>query len=141
LDLLASRVVHGVVQSMVTDKHIEVVVAPCEESVLVGAKQAFKLALTLNELATNSIKYAFGGQEEGRIEIKIGREANGVLVGRLEYRDNGRGWPQDVLSGEREGTGLYLVRSTIEYEMEGQVVLSNDGGAVTSCKFNLDQAY
>jgi signal transduction histidine kinase len=66
--------------------------------------RAVPLGLILNEIATNSIKHAFGPDGGGRITVKL---TAGVGYGeaRLSVADNGRGVKQQ----NPTGTGLKLI--------------------------------
>ena len=67
-------------------------------------ERAVPLGLILNEIATNSIKHAFGSNGTGRISVKL---VAGVGYGeaRLSVADNGRGIKQH----NPTGTGLKLI--------------------------------
>jgi two-component sensor histidine kinase len=67
-------------------------------------ERAVPLGLIVNEIATNSIKHAFGSNGGGRITVKL---VAGVGYGeaRLSVADNGRGIKQD----NPTGTGLKLI--------------------------------
>jgi PAS domain S-box-containing protein len=108
----------------------------------VEPRQATALALVLNELVTNSRKYAFADHHAGRISIQMkmedGPDGFGMLL--LTYKDDGTGWPADVLAGEREGVGLRLIRGTLRGLPKGSFNLSNDGGAVATCRFKIATA-
>jgi two-component sensor histidine kinase len=60
---------------------------------------AVPLGLIVNELLTNSIKYAFPNQQEGTIRIKLEKQPGDIL--HLEVSDNGIG-----KSGITHGTGF-----------------------------------
>ncbi len=138
LDRLAQEVVTNALQSLTDDSDIQFVLHAREPEMCIEAKQSFKLALVLNELVTNSIKYAFQTRPNGRIDITLDREEkNGLPYGLIEFRDNGPGFPDDVLAGEREDIGLNLIRATITKEMKGELVLCNEGGAVIRCNFSI----
>jgi two-component sensor histidine kinase len=49
----------------------------------------------------------------------------------IEFRDNGRGYPDDVLSKNKENVGLHLVRQIVQDTLRGKVKLSNRDGAST----------
>ncbi|MBN1877069.1 MAG: PAS domain S-box protein [Anaerolineae bacterium] len=136
LDLadLAEKVIDGVLFVSCMRYQIQYHVISPDEPVHVAPKQAFKLALIFNELTTNSLKYAFRGCDEGHLTVKI-RVENGW--GGIEFADDGPGWPADVLQGLRQDVGLGLVRGIIEHEMQGEVILYNDNGAVIECRFAL----
>ena len=60
---------------------------------------AVPLGLIVNELLTNTLKYAFPAGQHGNVQIKLRKQADGVL--HLEVSDNGIG-----KSGVTQGTGF-----------------------------------
>jgi two-component sensor histidine kinase/HAMP domain-containing protein len=104
-------------------------------SVRVDAGRAHNLALVLNELATNTLKY--GRPAEGPIEVDVAIAVAGEEV-QLTYRDHGPGFPGPVVefAPAAAGTGLQLIRGIVESSLAGTLELSNDGGAVTVIRFN-----
>lgn len=69
---------------------------------LVGSSVAVAVGLIVNELVTNSLKYAFPGDRGGIVEVKIEREAGGLVV---SVGDNGVGCTEG-----QGGLGTRLVR-------------------------------
>jgi two-component system, sensor histidine kinase PdtaS len=69
---------------------------------------AVPLGLILNELMTNSYKYAFAGASEGSIEIVMQRKNGGY---RLTYTDSGPGLPQGFNISSVKSMGLKVVHS------------------------------
>ena len=53
----------------------------------------------------------------------------------IEFRDDGTGYPKDVLRLERHSIGWELIQSIVCYGMRGDVALHNDRGAVTMIRF------
>jgi PAS domain S-box-containing protein len=102
-------------------------------------RQATTLALILNELVTNSVKYAFPGRPEGRIQVSLETTPPGAeaAVLTLTYRDNGAGWPEEVLAGRREGVGLKLIRGTLRSQPQSRLELANEKGARATLSFKL----
>ena len=90
---------NGVAESLVEDQRIEIKVEA--ESISVPIDTAIPLGMVVNELVTNAVKYAFSSPDGGMIEVRLGREANRLL---LSVSDNGRGLPGDHES--RAGGGL-----------------------------------
>jgi two-component sensor histidine kinase len=91
--------------------------------------RAVTLGLILNEVATNSIKHAFG-EDGGRISVRL---VTGVGYGeaRLTIADNGRGMPK-THSG---GSGLKLVQS-LARQIGGTIdQRSSSSGTSTSLTF------
>jgi PAS domain S-box-containing protein len=106
---------------------------------LIVPEQATALALILSELATNSLKHALGRRAEARVEVRIRVEdrAGGRPLVRMEYRDDGPGWPEAVLGGQVDTLGLSLIHATVRSPLRGGLVLRNQAGAVAELSFHL----
>jgi PAS domain S-box-containing protein len=106
---------------------------------LIVPEQATALALILNELATNSLKHALNNRAEARVEVRVRVEdrAEGRPLVRLEYRDDGPGWPETVLRGRVDTLGLSLIQATTRSPLRGGLKLSNRAGAVAELSFQL----
>lgn len=91
------------------------------DSILLGAGRAVSIGLIVNELVTNSFKYAFAEQDAGTVLIAL-RRIDGRL--RLSVADSGRGSAADMQRGSgHEGLGTRLTRllvqqldATLDYE-------------------------
>jgi two-component sensor histidine kinase len=125
LSELASRVITAVFSILPTGRRavIEVLPSPIE----VSPRQAANLALVINELATNTHKYALQKRKKAHIAVRIHGEDGGMV---LEYRDDGPGYPEDVLRLERQGVGLYLLKQLVTGTLRGTLQLANADGAV-----------
>jgi two-component sensor histidine kinase len=74
---------------------------------LIGSKQMFPLGLIVNELLTNTMKYAFKGRNSGLIQVNITKQENLVT---FIYYDNGIGMPKSWNDDtEHKGFGLTLI--------------------------------
>ncbi|QHN08063.1 histidine kinase dimerization/phosphoacceptor domain -containing protein [Methanothermobacter sp. THM-2] len=91
---------------------------------------AVPLALIVSELVTNSVKYAFP-DGKGRIIISFNFR-DGVYL--LNYRDTGRGVPEDFSSGSSDSLGMTLVRALVG-QLDGELETFNEGGAVSRITF------
>lgn len=129
LQLLCEEVVGAVVKSHQVSKKTEVNVSASE--VRVDIRIAHYLALVLNELAVNSIKYAMKQRDLCRIGINAEVEAKRVI---LCYRDNGPGFPEEIIRADSPaaGTGLWLVHGIVTHSLGGDVRFSNDNGAAVT---------
>jgi two-component sensor histidine kinase len=89
--------------------------------------RAVPLGLILNEIATNSIKHAFGPDGGGRISVKL---VAGVGYGeaRLSVADNGRGVKED----NPKGTGLKLV-AALARQIGGTIDQDSSKEGTTTC--------
>ncbi len=129
-----SKVVSQVTQSLLSmtpsDKRILLDVA--SSPILVDSKQANSLALVINELVTNTTKYA--ASERAVVHINANATIQDDFVC-FEFRDDGPGYPEDVISFERHNVGCYLIKNITEQQLQGDVSLHNDNGAVTTIRF------
>ncbi len=81
------------------------------EGVELDIDRAIPIGLILNELVSNSFKYAFPDPEqEGQIYIHIRTNGEG---GFFEYSDNGVGMPDDSEHREDNSMGLRLIRRLV----------------------------
>jgi len=92
------------------------------EDVYIDLERAIPCGLLLNELITNSLKYAFPNNANGHIWIKLHPE-NGNII--LIYRDNGIGLPADLNLENLQSLGLQLVRLLSVHDLHGSVELKN----------------
>jgi PAS domain S-box-containing protein len=101
---------------------------------------ALPVGLVMNEIVTNSLKYAFPKKfscneirgEPCTITISMQREGSDYL---LSIADNGVG-----MSGETEGTvtqslGLYLIRLIVMNQLHGNLEVNTSGGTAYSIRF------
>jgi PAS domain S-box-containing protein len=136
---LSQAIVSGLVDMSPVRTGIRVFLTGDALDVLVPPEQAMAIAFILTELITNSLKHALEGRKAGLLQIEVSlaggpKDAKRPAV-RFEVLDDGPGYPDDVLAGAREGTGLHLVRAYVRSPLGGDVVLSNDGGARSTITF------
>jgi two-component sensor histidine kinase len=92
------------VQSVYNKAGNNIVFSIDAEGVELDIDRAIPIGLIINELTSNSFKYAFpDAEQEGRIYIHIHKTGDG---GFFEYTDNGIGMPDDL--GMREGNSMGL---------------------------------
>lgn len=90
------------------------------EEYKLNINEAIPLGLLLNELITNSFKYAFNGNEDGEIKIKLSGKENEITI---LYEDNGVGFDETTDFNTPENLGLNLIHAQLqqldaEYEVE-----------------------
>ncbi len=84
------------------------------------------IGLIINEVVSNSIKYAFQGRDEGEIYIKFCSECKeGKTV--LHIKDNGIGADLDVDELSSDSLGMELIQSLAE-QLNGEIKLNIDEG-------------
>ncbi len=131
LNDLAARIIDTVLQSLPLDKHILVDITPTT-SVRVWPKQANSLTMVINELTTNTVKYALAGRPTARVTVRVAMEGETIL---FEFQDNGPGFPEEVLRLERHNMGLYLIQKLVRSDLRGELTLHNQPGAITTIRF------
>jgi two-component sensor histidine kinase len=100
----------------------------------VPAELATPLAIIVNELVTNAMKYAFHAGRENKLALTAVSEADGddrSVV--LSIQDNGEGFDPDSMS---EGFGLGLVEVLCD-QIRGRLSAKNVGGARFTVRFPL----
>lgn len=84
---------------------------------------SINLGLILNELVTNSLKYAFKGRENGTIDISLKSENEKII---FKVSDNGKGLPEDFDINRLKSLGFELVNSLVE-QLRGELKILNKG--------------
>jgi two-component sensor histidine kinase len=87
----------GILDSFGADKRVTIECAM--DTLDLDIDTAVPLGLIVNELLTNTLKYAFPDGQHGKVEIKLQKNADGVL--QLQVRDNGVGKSSTI-----KGTGF-----------------------------------
>jgi two-component sensor histidine kinase/Tfp pilus assembly protein PilF len=97
---------------------------------------AVPIGLIVNELLTNTLKYAFPEETQGEIKISMSQEKGKVI--RLNVADNGIG---KVIGLKPKGTGFgtRLVQ-LLTQQLNGVMEEKSEEGTVVSFTFKLDQA-
>lgn len=89
------------------------------------------LGLVLNELVTNSMKYAFPDGAEGEINIEFHKYNNEFM---LIVSDTGIGFPMDMDFRSTDSLGLKLVNNLI-HQINGTIELERGKGTKFEIKF------
>lgn len=101
------------------------------DNVNLNLDQLVPLGLILNELLTNSYKYAFHGRDKGEIRVKMKlREGNIALV----FSDSGTGLPDgfDYKRGDTLGFKLLMV---LTKQLQGKLYVNNGKGLTVKITF------
>jgi PAS domain S-box-containing protein len=85
---------------------------------------AVPLALIVNEIVTNSLKYAFPDKKTGNVSVSFGKDADEL---KLIVEDNGIGFPIDLDFRNTNSLGMQLVNSLTE-QIKGNIKLERDEG-------------
>ena len=103
------------------------------EPVFLPVDMAIPCGLILNELATNSLKHAFVGREQGTIDIQL-TVRNGSVG--LLFRDDGWGLPAGLDLQAAESLGLRLIRM-LSKQLRGEVVTQTGKGTTFEVRFKI----
>nr|WP_299963646.1 response regulator [Methanoregula sp.] len=90
----------------------------------VDINTAIPLGLIINELISNSLKYAFPGGREGEVSISIKKEEHILTV---NFHDDGIGIPDSLDWKNTHSLGLQLV-NTLTDQMDGTIELDRTAG-------------
>lgn len=130
LDELSQEVIFLVLQTLPAGKNVQVEVT--SSPVRIAPRQAASLALVINEMMTNVVKHALHVTPTIRVKVSIHLMNGEVMV---EFRDNGPGYPEQVLVLNQGNSGLYLINNIVRHDLNGQVAFHNEQGAVTTIRF------
>jgi len=101
------------------------------DDVMLNITEAIPLGLIINELFTNSLKYAFPEERIGKITVEL-KDDNGELV--LVVSDDGVGLPPDFDIEKCNSLGMELV-VTLTRQIKAKMEFKNDNGTVFIFRF------
>ncbi|PHO10619.1 histidine kinase [Malaciobacter canalis] len=99
------------------------------DKIKLNIEKAMPCGLVLNELITNSYKYAFNNNnnnDNAKLDITINKKSSDLII---IVKDNGCGLKKDFDEICDDTLGLKLVFSIIKYQLFGQVKYEYDNGA------------
>lgn len=104
----------------------------------INMAMAVPLGLIVNELLTNSYKYAFTNSErENTLMVKF-YQTEVVHTYKLEVQDNGRGLPDNFNIDELPSFGMQLVKGLVE-QLEGEINIYNTNVGGTAFEIYVKQ--
>jgi PAS domain S-box-containing protein len=117
-----------------------------EENFFLDMDTAIPLGIVINEIVSNSFKYAFPGRDRGEIRIKLRREENGECKNEgfksttftLSISDNGIGIPKDLDIEDLDSLGLQLVTTLVD-QLDGELELKRDNGTEFTIRFTVTE--
>jgi PAS domain S-box-containing protein len=105
------------------------------EEIPISIDQASPLGLIINELISNSLKYAFPAGRKGEITVSLKKQDDEL---ELIVQDDGVGIP-DKLDWKNSNTlGLKLVKTLAENQLDGSINMENKDGTKFIIKFNIE---
>src|SRR5450759_4476402 len=106
------------------------------ENVQLGVDTAIPCGLIINELVSNSLKYAFPDGRTGDVTVALQR-ANGVHT--LTVADDGVGFPADLDFRATDSLGMQLVTALVN-QLEGTITLDRTKGTTFIITFKSEGA-
>jgi len=103
------------------------------EDVSLGFDNAIPCGLIINELISNSLKYAFPKDRKGEIKITF-RSINSHEI-EFTVSDDGIGIPAEIDIRETESLGLQLVHILAEDQIDGSIELDREAGTAFRIRF------
>ncbi len=128
-----TRLARDIVNAMVSEKEIKIE-SNCDR-VHLSIKQMMPCTLIVNELVTNSLKYAFEGRAKGTITIDLTMSEDLV---KLEVSDNGVGLPDDF-DRKKKSLGMNLIRTLTNQLNADYNFRSSEEGASFAMQFRKEE--
>jgi PAS domain S-box-containing protein len=108
------------------------------EEIDLSVHRAIPCGLILNELLSNTLKYAFPGGRRGNITVQFGRLTSGGLW--LSCQDDGVGMPESFDWQNSRSLGLRIVK-ILAKQIDGELTLDcNGGGTRFELRFSSDRS-
>jgi PAS domain S-box-containing protein len=101
------------------------------ENIFVDINQAVPCSLIINEMLTNSLKYAFPGGRKGEITIEFSSNTKNYI---LIYHDDGIGIPEGITFERSESLGMKLIYGLTQ-QLSGTVILQRVEGTTFMITF------
>jgi len=94
------------------------------ENILLDINTAIPLGLIVNELITNSLKYAFPDKKPGKINVDFHPTDHHY---EFTVKDNGIGFPKDIDFQKTDSLGMLIVNSLTD-QIDGDIELDRNNG-------------
>jgi PAS domain S-box-containing protein len=127
-----NELIAGLIKSYVTSHSlVSVNVVPGE--VLLSIDLAIPCGLVINELVTNSLKYAFPENRKGQISVSLKEDNDRELE--LVVSDDGVGMPDDINLVDTGTLGIRLVTNLVQDQLGGKIELNCNQGTKYQISF------
>jgi two-component sensor histidine kinase len=102
------------------------------DEIYLNIGQATPFGLVINELVSNSLKYAFPDGRKGKICINMNRTIDGIQV---RFSDDGIGFPASLDWRNNDSLGLKLIINLVENQLKGSIQMETNNGTCFVIKF------
>lgn len=106
----------------ITDQRIELEMEI--DDMMLDLDTIMPIGLILNELISNSLKYAFPDGQSGMVKIRLKEGADGLL---LQVIDNGVGFDVQEVEDDKESFGMEMIRAFL-VKLEASIKFKNESG-------------
>ncbi len=113
--------------------HPNIIIQNQIEDIALDSKRVFTIGLIVNELLTNSFKYAFKERDKGQIQMRLYQSGNQIT---LSIKDDGIGLPEDFDLERSRGFGIMLVKMLTQ-QLKGEFKLESIAGTKSTITFDL----
>ena len=103
------------------------------ENIPLNINYAVPCGLILNELITNSLKYAFPEDRHGKIKI-VFQKRDGNMI-HFSVSDDGICIPMDMDIRNTKSLGIHLITSLAENQLYAKIILNREGGTEFQINF------
>jgi two-component sensor histidine kinase len=102
------------------------------DDIFLNSKVLSPLGILVNELITNTMKYAFVNRDSGIIRVTARRKENRISI---EFEDNGNGIPESVSFESSKGFGLQLIGLLVK-QIGGVISIDRANGTKFTIEFS-----
>ena len=95
------------------------------QDINLNLEKAVPCTLIINELLSNSLKYAFPDDGKGEIFISLRSATCGSQI--LHFKDNGKGFPEDIDFRHADTLGMQIVMSLVD-QLDGEIEIRRKPG-------------
>ena len=103
------------------------------EEISLNIETAIPCGLLIDELVSNSLKYAFKNQTNCKLDINLHSDNDNMFT--LVVSDNGSGIPKEVDINNSDTFGMQLIKY-LTSQLKGKLELDRNNGTKFSLKFN-----
>jgi len=103
------------------------------KDISLGINVAIPCGLLINELISNSLKYAFPKGKGGEIRVSLQSPGKGQI--KLTVSDNGVGFPKELDFRKTKTLGLQLVNTLVKDQLAGEIELDRSAGTEFRIRF------
>jgi len=125
---LVDRMIHTYSNGLLINKDIDI------EDIFLDIQTATPCGLVINEILTNSIKYAFKKNKKNIITIKMKYRKDKKTI-KMFIGDNGIGLPPAFNLQNTETVGLQLIKVLVQNQLQGSIELMKNPGTCYKIRF------